>query len=319
MWWMMLAVLLVGCVQEASPVRSQLPGETAAPAKGAVTPIAQPPRRLTEGEVLYLRHCADCHGWEGRGNGPVGQVLLIKPPSLRRADLYSKNTEAELVARILLGKDLEVPLAPSAAQDIETETTALIAYIRRLPTIPWEEVNAGEDVYDSLCLSCHGIYGRGDGLMAPSLPPRPRDLTSPAYQSQVTNEELFNLIRDGKGAMPGVADVLSETEVRAVIAFIRQLSAGYELYDRFCAVCHGTDGHPPAIAIQELLGDGKNRDVPPVFNQAYMQTHSDEQLRVWVRHMLKQNRAVMPHFAGDLDAESVRKIIAYLRSLPPES
>jgi hypothetical protein len=32
--------------------------------------------------------------------------------------------------------------------------------------------------------------------------------------------------------------------------------------------------------------------------------------------MLKQNRAVMPHFAGGLTAKEVRQILAYLRSLP---
>src|SRR5258706_6315269 len=28
------------------------------------------PRRFSQGEVLYIRHCSGCHGWEGKGNGP---------------------------------------------------------------------------------------------------------------------------------------------------------------------------------------------------------------------------------------------------------
>jgi mono/diheme cytochrome c family protein len=38
------------------------------------------PHRLTQGAVLYLQHCADCHGWEGRGwilIWSVGAVLEI--------------------------------------------------------------------------------------------------------------------------------------------------------------------------------------------------------------------------------------------------
>ncbi len=55
------------------------------------------------------------------------------------------------------------------------------------------------------------------------------------------------------------------------------------------------------------------------------QTHiSDAELlriivRVWIRHMLKENRAVMPHFAGEISADKVRQILTYLRTLPPES
>src|SRR5215470_2773757 len=53
-------------------------------------------RRFSSGEVLFIRNCADCHGWEGKGDGPVGQMLLKKPPSLRRSELFTQNTESEL-------------------------------------------------------------------------------------------------------------------------------------------------------------------------------------------------------------------------------
>src|ERR1043166_7659200 len=46
----------------------------AAPGQAPMTP-----RPFSQGEVLYIRHCARCHGWEGKGNGPVGQVLVKKP------------------------------------------------------------------------------------------------------------------------------------------------------------------------------------------------------------------------------------------------
>jgi mono/diheme cytochrome c family protein len=245
-------------------------------------------------------------------------VLLKKPPSLRRPELFVHNTEAELVARILLGKELTVPLASTAVQETETEVGALLAYLRRLPTRPWKEIAAGQQVYDSLCVSCHGIYGRGDGLMSLSLSPRPRDLSDPMYQKGVNDEELLRIITDGRGAMPGVKDVVGVEDRRAVIAFIRLLSPGYETYDRFCEVCHGATGVPPEVVQQELfgelLGGVETRTKTPIFDETYMQTHTDDQMRGWVRHMWKQNRAVMPHFGGELNAEEVRQILAYLRA-----
>lgn len=288
-------------------------------AAGVANQVAATPRRFTQGEVLFIRNCADCHGWEGKGGGPVGQVLLKKPPSLRRPELFTQNTESELIARILLGKELSVPLSAEAVHNTENDVAALITYVRRLPTIPWQEVAAGQQVYDSLCVSCHGIWGRGDGLMAAALTPQPRDLSDPMYQSQVKDADLFRIISEGKGAMPSTADVLSADERRAVIAFIRLLSPGHELYNRFCEVCHGTTGAPPEGAQQEVFGGPGAQKRAPVFNAKYMKTHTDEQLRGWVRHMLKQNRALMPHFGGELDAEEVRQILAYLRSLPPQS
>jgi mono/diheme cytochrome c family protein len=311
-------MLGIGCAGQApaEPVlQERVVAQSADPSTASQTPAT--PRRFSPGEVLFIRNCADCHGWEGKGGGPVGQVLLKKPPSLRRPELLAQNTEAELIARILLGKELSVPLSSEAMQDSEVDVTALIAYLRRLPSVPWKDVAAGQNVYDALCVSCHGIWGRGDGLMAASLTPRPRDLGDPAFQSQVKDDALFRIISEGKGAMPGTADVLSVEERRAVIAFVRLLSPGHELYNRFCEVCHGTTGTPPEGAQQEVFdGNAKAQKRSPVFNAKYMKTHTDKQLRGWVRHMLKQNRALMPHFGGELDAEEVRQILAYLRSLP---
>lgn len=34
------------------------------------------------GKVLYLRHCASCHGQSGRGNGPVAGSLRTPPADL---------------------------------------------------------------------------------------------------------------------------------------------------------------------------------------------------------------------------------------------
>ena len=36
------------------------------------------------GRIAYERHCAACHGLEGRGDGPVAQSLHTKPADLTR-------------------------------------------------------------------------------------------------------------------------------------------------------------------------------------------------------------------------------------------
>jgi mono/diheme cytochrome c family protein len=316
---MLVVVVMIGCT------RTSL---TARPASGPGTPVpkdvavvakaAIPAHRLTQGEVRYIRHCAGCHGADARGGGAIGKALEVQPRNLRSADLL-RNSDDELVVRILHGKSLPVLVNPKALPASEEEVSAILAHMRRLPTLSWGQVEAGESVYDSLCLTCHGIYGRGDGSLVSTLPAPPRDLSTPPYQQQVSDDDLLKLISEGKGAMPGSGDVLSLDDRKAVVTFVRMLSPGYELYDRYCVGCHGTRGKAPDPALLDVLGFPSSQKMPPAFDRAYFQSHTDEQLRPKITHMVKLNRVAMPHFAGELTAEQVREVVRYLRTLSPES
>lgn len=44
----------------------------------------EPPPRALSGKILYERHCASCHGPEGRGDGPAAEALEPRPSDLTR-------------------------------------------------------------------------------------------------------------------------------------------------------------------------------------------------------------------------------------------
>jgi mono/diheme cytochrome c family protein len=86
----------------------------------------------------------------------------------------------------------------------------------------------GKVSYDSFCVACHGPEGKGDGVAAAALDPKPRDLSDAAYVSTLSNEHLFKVINEG-GASVGLSPLmsawggaLSEQDIWNVIAFIRQ-------------------------------------------------------------------------------------------------
>lgn len=284
-----------------------------------VQPAKVVAHKLTKGEVLFLRHCAGCHGAAARGDGPVGAALGLQPRNLRRAGLFTDETEPAWINRILHGRAMRAT-SPSTKMNLDgAEVDRLAAHLRRLPTLPWDEVERGENVYDSLCLSCHGVYGRGDGPVAKTLPAPPRGLLAPPFQQQMTDEALAEIIANGKGAMPGSGDVLSTEERKAVLTFVRLLTPGYESYDRYCVGCHGQKGKPPSQEILDLLGQGDAWKPPPVFDTEFFRKRKDDQLRKGIRHMLTLYRAPMPHFAGELTTDQVREVLQYLRTLPSES
>jgi hypothetical protein len=70
---------------------------------------------------------------------------------------------------------------------------------------------------------------------------------------------------------------------------VRLLSPGYELYDRFCAVCHGLDGTPPWVNPQDASGAEIVLEGLPTFDDEYFRIRSEDQVRSWVRHMLQEN------------------------------
>ena len=76
--------------------------------------------------------------------------------------------------------------------------------------------------------TCHGKTGKGDGPIAVTFKPRPRDLTDRASLAKRTDRDLYNVISRGGGAversptMPGWGSVFSPQEIWDLVAYVRQ-------------------------------------------------------------------------------------------------
>jgi len=82
--------------------------------------------------------------------------------------------------------------------------------------------------FQSMCATCHGEGGKGDGPAAPNLSVKPRDYTDAAWQASVTDDQLKQIIllggqKVGKSPlMPGNADLKDKPEVLdGLVAIIR--------------------------------------------------------------------------------------------------
>lgn len=84
-------------------------------------------------------------------------------------------------------------------------------------------VAKGERVFTSLCWTCHGMQGKGDGPNAALLTVRPADLGSPGIQAQ-TNGALYWKITHGRGEMASYEQVLSREQRWAVVHYLRTLA-----------------------------------------------------------------------------------------------
>jgi len=83
-------------------------------------------------------------------------------------------------------------------------------------------VEQGEKVAKINCVSCHGTKGKGDGVAAVALNPKPADWTSAKVQDE-TDGELFWKITNGRGAMPAWRH-LPESDRWALLRYIRTLA-----------------------------------------------------------------------------------------------
>ena len=65
------------------------------------TPVA--PMDLEKGRAIYQRHCADCHGTEGKGDGQQATSLSPRPGNLISAQTSAKSDQ-ELLKTIAKGR-----------------------------------------------------------------------------------------------------------------------------------------------------------------------------------------------------------------------
>jgi len=86
--------------------------------------------------------------------------------------------------------------------------------------------------FTTICSSCHGPNGAGDGPGGAALDPRPANFTSAAFWQGKTDDELVKAIREGgasvgrSAAMPAWGSLYNEAQARALVAYLKTLRRG---------------------------------------------------------------------------------------------
>jgi len=87
---------------------------------------------LQEGERLFLRNCANCHGYTGQGDGPSRGSLIAPPANLTR-DPISSYPDGQLFLAIRFGKRVDGRLTmPPVLKMTDEEIWKTVAYLREL-------------------------------------------------------------------------------------------------------------------------------------------------------------------------------------------
>ncbi len=88
-----------------------------------------------------------------------------------------------------------------------------------------QAMEKAKGVYNMDCALCHGANGDGKTDIAKDMGLTLVDWTDPKTLSDRLDQELFNIIRDGKGKMPAEEKGrATDEEVKNLIVFIRGLS-----------------------------------------------------------------------------------------------
>lgn len=80
------------------------------------------------------------------------------------------------------------------------------------------------ELFRRQCAACHGKKGEGDGPAASAMNPRPADLTDAERIGDLSDEELIEVLTKGRSAMPSFGSLLEVDQIRAMVAYIRELS-----------------------------------------------------------------------------------------------
>ncbi|MFQ5536613.1 MAG: c-type cytochrome [Gemmatimonadota bacterium] len=81
--------------------------------------------------------------------------------------------------------------------------------------------------YATVCATCHGANGDGNGPGGAALNPKPADFTDPAFWEGKTDEELVKAIREGGAAvgksmlMPGWGALYNEAQTKVLVDYLK--------------------------------------------------------------------------------------------------
>lgn len=203
-------------------------------AQGREVPSALEARRVER--MLENRvACRGCHVIGGHG-GLVGPVL----------DGIAARADEEYVLSMILDPQATVPGSIMPPQPVaRRDAERLARYVASLPlrtgdsfappqappALDPAQAQDGAALYARHCSACHGEGGRGDGWNVTNLPVQPTAHADAALMSQRADDTLYDGISvggwvlDKSPMMPAFGELLEPSQIRALVAHIRELCA----------------------------------------------------------------------------------------------
>jgi mono/diheme cytochrome c family protein len=174
---------------------------------------------LVQGVELYAQECVACHGADGLGTS-------LAPPL---NDPAVRGKEAEELKRTILNGVSGTLMAPWGNTLSDDEVNALVALITNWDQVPSgaiplpdkqlssteESLALGSELYSSSCARCHGPEGQGT-QRAPALNVK-------GFLEETSDVAIQQIVTQGVPgtSMPAWGDRLMETEIQAIVGFIR--------------------------------------------------------------------------------------------------
>ena len=107
-----------------------------------------------------------------------------------------------LSALLLSALSPQQPAPAPAAQSMPADAKTLVNPVKPTP----ESQARAKKMYGYDCAMCHGETGNGKGDVVADLKLSLKDYTDPAALKDMTDGEIFYIIKNGKGQMPPEGD-----------------------------------------------------------------------------------------------------------------
>ena len=115
---------------------------------------------------------------------------------------------------------VQEPAAPAAPSSIPPEAAHMVN-----PVKPTAESQAhAKKMYGYDCAMCHGANGNGKGELVADMKLTLKDYTDSASLKDLSDGELFYIIKNGKGQMPGEGDREKTEDLWNMVILVRSFA-----------------------------------------------------------------------------------------------
>jgi mono/diheme cytochrome c family protein len=148
-------------------------------------------------------------GCDNREAFHMPDPTLARMLSQRRADPF------EATSAFADGKVMRQPPAGTVAIDDDSDAPP--------PPVTRALLDLGQRRFEATCSVCHGLTGTGESVVATKMTLRPPPSIVNDENRARSRQNLFRIVTEGYGLMPSYADMLSQNERWAVVAYVQAL------------------------------------------------------------------------------------------------